>query len=87
MIGDSENDGNMKNAISDAINMERETGLKPINSEVYMKKRRSSHLTVYCFRKWDSFWLQLHHLKHLTCPTFDKKARLSETVVRTTAGG
>ena len=59
----------------------RKNHLKTINSEVYMKNERLSHLTVYCARKWDDFWLQTHYLKHLSRPTLDEKCIGSGTTM------
>jgi hypothetical protein len=70
----------MRNEISDAIKVEREIGLKPVNSEIYMKNSKIVPLKVYCFLKWDDLWLQLHYLKHLSRSTLDIFGILSGTL-------
>ncbi len=59
--------------------MRRKICLKAVNSGVYIKNENCLTLSVYCFVKWDSFSLQTHYLKRLTCLTFSKKCSACET--------
>jgi hypothetical protein len=64
----------------DSGTVEYKIPLKAINSAVYMKKERSSHLTVYCFLKWDDFSLQNSLSKALRPSHFGQKWQRSGTL-------